>query len=277
VIPSALRHRWLLALVCGCTLVGHAAAATTPTDPWAQIGSVRAPGGPFLRDAHGRRLQLHGVDLAAKCGGGARPLKGSGTPCVGPASGPHLAFVLSPTARDPGRRFTAANARTLHQLGFTIVRLGIVWQGLEPGPRDAGPNDPRYCARHRAGTPFPTLGAADPYRASVVSAYLARTDRIVALLAHAGLRVIIDMHQDVYGSAFSDPRGPSPWNGERRGSPALGHLHRRAALRREPVLGLCLRRHAGTDGHPPLLARRRAGRPAGPVRAGLASGRAPLP
>jgi endoglycosylceramidase len=214
VTPSALHHSWLLVLVCGWALAGHAAAAEAPADPWAQIGSVRAPGGPFLRDAHGRRLQLHGVDVAAKCGGGARPLKGSGTPCVGPASGPHLAFVLSPTARDPGRRFTAANARTLHQLGFTIVRLGIVWQGLEPGPRDAGPNDPRYCPRHRAGTPFPALGAADPYRASVVSAYLARTDRIVALLAHAGLRVIIDMHQDVYGSAFSDRRGPSPWNGE---------------------------------------------------------------
>ena len=221
---SPPRHRWLIALVCACALAAPAAAlgATTgppaalgaTTDPWAGIGSVRAPGGPFLRDAHGRRLELHGVDLVAKCGGGARPMSAAGTPCVGPPTGPELAFVLSPTARDPGRRFTTADARSLARMGFTVIRLGIIWEGLEPGPSGVGPNDRRYCGPHRAGTPFPALGAGDPYRASAVDAYLARVDRIVTLLAHAGLRVIIDMHQDVYGSAFSSPAGPTPWNGE---------------------------------------------------------------
>jgi endoglycosylceramidase len=212
--PPTLRHRWLVALVCGWILAVLAAAAGASADPWSGIGRVRAPGGPFLRDAHGRRLQLHGVDLVAKCGGGARPAPAAGTPCIGSPSGSQPAFVLSPTASDPGRRFTAADAATLQQLGFAVVRLGIVWQGLEPGPAHARPNDPRYCARHRAGTAFPRLGSADPYRASAVSAYLASTDRIVALLAHAGLRVILDMHQDAYGSAFSEPHGTSPWNGE---------------------------------------------------------------
>ncbi len=41
-----------------------------------QIGTVSAPGGPSLRDSYGRRLQLEGVDLVGKCGGGARPQTG---------------------------------------------------------------------------------------------------------------------------------------------------------------------------------------------------------
>jgi endoglycosylceramidase len=231
-----LRHRWLIALVCGCALAGPTAAVGATTDPWDGIGSVRAPGGPFLRDAHGRRLELHGVDLVAKCGGGARPMSAAGTPCVGPPTGSQPAFVLSPTASDPGRRFTAADARSLHALGFTVVRLGIIWQGLEPGPPDARPNDPRYCAPHRAGTAFPGLGADDPYRSSAVRSYLARTDRIVTLLAHAGLRVILDMHQDAYGSAFSDSRGPSPWNGE--GAPPWATCTDAAAFAGRPYWGL---------------------------------------
>jgi endoglycosylceramidase len=192
------------------------AVSTIPAtaNPWAGSGMTQAPGGPYLQDAEGRRLQLHGVDLAAKCGGGARPIHVAGSPCVGAATGSQPAFVLSPTAADPGRRFTAADARTLSLLGFSVVRLGIVWEGLEPGPAGVGPNDPRYCAAHTAGTRFPALGAADPYRANVVRAYLASTDRIVDLLAAAGIRVIIDMHQDAYGSAFSYRSGPSPWNGE---------------------------------------------------------------
>ncbi len=175
---------------------------------------MSAPGGPFLRDAFGRRLQLEGVDLVGKCGGGARPQTAAGTPCVGRSYGSQPAFVLSPTASDVGRRFTAADAQSLASLGFTVVRLGIVWEGLEPGPPGVGANDPRYCAPHRAGTRFPALGQADPYRPAAVQAYLARTDQIVQLLSDAGLRVIIDMHQDAYGSAFSDRRGPLPWNGE---------------------------------------------------------------
>ncbi len=34
------------------------------------------------------------------------------------------------------------------------------------------------------------------------------------LLAHAGLRVIVDMHSDAYGSAFFNTKGTTPWNGE---------------------------------------------------------------
>ncbi|MGH2858785.1 MAG: cellulase family glycosylhydrolase, partial [Solirubrobacteraceae bacterium] len=183
-------------------------------DGWAGAGIVSAPGGPYMVDAFGRRLQLHGANLVAKCGGGAIPTAAPGTPCVGPPWGDHLAYVLSPTAADPGRRFTAADAATLAGLGFNVVRLGIIWEGLEPGPPGSAPNDPRYCAPHRRGTPFPALGRADPYDPATVRAYLRRTDVIVRLLQAAGIRVIVDMHSDAFGSAFSDHAGPTPWNGE---------------------------------------------------------------
>jgi len=202
-----------VAIALPAALPGTARASATGGG-WAGAGIVQAPGGTYLTDAFGRRLELHGVNLVAKCGGGARPTPAAGTPCVGPAQGPRLAFVLSPAARDPARRFTAADARTLAALGFNTVRLGILWEGLEPGPASAGPNDPRYCSPHRPGAPFPSLGGADPYNPATVRAYLARTDRIVALLAGAGIRVVIDMHQDVWGSAFSYAKGRTPWNGE---------------------------------------------------------------
>jgi endoglycosylceramidase len=212
-----VRRGWFLALIA-IVLAGLSAqsalAASSGATAWSKDGIVAAPGGPYMTDAFGRRLQLHGVDLVAKCGGGAVDTKAAGSPCVGPARGPRPAFVLTPTAADPGRRFTAADARTLAGMGFTVVRLGIIWEGLEPGPAGVGPNDPKYCTPHAAGTPFPSLGAADPYRAAAVRTYLDRTDRIVKLLAQAGIRVVLDMHQDAWGSVFSTRSGTTPWNGE---------------------------------------------------------------
>ena len=207
-----LRLRATLAAGLVVLAVAGSARAAGGAGPWA--GIVRAPGGPYLTDGDGRALQLHGVNLVAKCGGGAAPTTAPGTPCVGPARGPRLAFVLSPTAADRGRRFTAADAATLARLGFNVVRLGIIWEGLEPGRSGVGPNDPRYCAAQPGAKPFPHLGSADPFNAHVADAYLARTGRIAALLAHAGIRVILDMHQDSFGSAFSNPAAPVPWNAE---------------------------------------------------------------
>jgi endoglycosylceramidase len=179
-----------------------------------RLERVRAPGGPFLTDSAGRRLELRGVNLVAKCGRATRPSDAPGTPCVpGPVS-PDPGYVLTPGAADPGRRFTAADARTLRDLGFSVVRLGLIWEGLEPGPRGARADDPRYCAPHRAGTPHARLGSADPFDQRTLDAYLRRTDRTIALLARAGIRVILDLHQDAWGSAFANPASPTPWTGE---------------------------------------------------------------
>jgi endoglycosylceramidase len=205
------------------------ALASPSVGGWAKAGIVRAPGGPYLTDAAGRRLELHGVNLVDKCGGGAQDIPAAGTPCVGPDQGPNLAYVLSPTASDPGGRFTAADAQTLARLGFNTVRLGIIWEGLEPGPLSVGPNDPVYCGPHRRGTRFPSLGQADPYDPATVQAYLARTDEIIALLAQVGIRVVIDMHQDAWGSAFYNAQGLTPWQGE--GAPPWATCTGRRRLR----------------------------------------------
>ena len=134
------------------TAAARAAGAQGGT--WHGAGIIQATGGPYLTDALGRRLQLHGVNLVAKCGGGA-----AATPAVGtPASvqrvdlSRHSCSPRTPPTRAP---LTLKDAETLARLGFNSVRLGIIWQGLEPGPRGVGPNDPRYCAPHTAGTGSP--------------------------------------------------------------------------------------------------------------------------
>jgi endoglycosylceramidase len=205
---------WALAAGSAMALALAAVARASDATGWARAGIIQAPGGLYLTDGLGRRLELHGVNLVGKCGGGAVPTSAPGTPCVGPAVGPQLAYVLSPAATDPGRRFTAADAQTLASLGFNTVRLGIVWEGLEPGAPGAGPDDPVYCAPHRRGRPFPALGGANPYDPATVQAYLGHTDQIVELLAQVGIRVVIDMHQDAWGSVFFNPLGSSPWNAE---------------------------------------------------------------
>ncbi len=227
--------RVLTALVMATLAAALPARAGADAGGWATAGLVRAPGGPYLIDGQGRRLQLHGASLVAKCGGGAVDTLAAGSPCVGPAAGLQPGYVLSPAATDPGRRFTAADARTLADLGFNVVRLGIVWEGLEPGPPAARPNQARYCAPHRRGTRFPRLGAAEPYDPATARAYLRRTDVIVRLLARAGLRVIIDMHSDVYGSAFAYAGGATPWNGE--GAPPWATCIGRARFTAPPGWG----------------------------------------
>ena len=74
-------------LVAATAALALAATATaTPVahaDGWARAGTVQANGGPYLTDTLGRDLQLHGVNLVAKCGGGSADLPVPGTPCVG--------------------------------------------------------------------------------------------------------------------------------------------------------------------------------------------------
>jgi endoglycosylceramidase len=193
---------------------GGAASAAGPATPPPFSGPLTAPGGPFLIDVLGRRVQLHGVNLVAKCGADTLDSSAPGSPCVPGAVSDQPAYVLTPGASDAGRRFTAADARTLRAMGFSVVRLGIIWAALEPGPPGVGPDDPRYCSSHTPGTPFASLASADPYDQATVDAYLKQVDVVVGELAAQGIRVILDMHQDAWGQAFSDSSGPTPWRGE---------------------------------------------------------------
>jgi endoglycosylceramidase len=143
----------------------------------AVTGALRAPGGPFLYDRHGRVVVLHGVNVVYK----------------------HPPFEVYP---DPGKpwNFSAADASLMARLGFNVVRLGMTWGGLEPGTAPA--NDPAICRR---GTP------ANPHQfdQAVLSRYLRRLRETVDLLGRYHIYTILDMHQDVYNEMFDGEGAPS--------------------------------------------------------------------
>lgn len=197
-----------------------ASNAADAQQPPAIEGLVSAPGGPFLVDSSGRRLQFHGINIVAKCEGNDVMSTTSGSPCLpGTASTPDTGLnyylALDDSEPDPELRITESEVATLAAMGFTSARVGIIWAALEPGPAGVEPNDTRYCTAHTYGTAFTPLAAADePYDPATIAAYLAQIDGLVAMLARHGIRSLIDMHQDDYSAAFYDPDGSTPWKAE---------------------------------------------------------------
>ena len=141
-------------------------------------GPLSAISGPYLTDSKGRVVILHGVNAVYK-------------------RAPYALYV------DPGKpwNFTRTDAARMASLGFNVVRLGIIWEGLEPGT--AGPNDPAICA---PGTPH------DPHQfnQAIASAYLAKVAQTVALLGEYHIYTLLDMHEDVYSTEFGGEGAP-PW------------------------------------------------------------------
>jgi len=159
---------------------------STPSDITAQadvIGSVwdprdiSAPGGPYLRDATGRVVILHGVNAVYK----------------------RSPYELSIAAGHPFD-FSSADAAAIADAGFNVVRLGILWEGFEPG---GTPNDPSVCA---SGAPR----EGGMFSASVADSYLHKVVQVVDLLGRYHIHTLIDMHQDVYAEAFRGEGAP-PW------------------------------------------------------------------
>ncbi len=140
-------------------------------------GPLAAPGGPYLTDHAGRVVFLHGVNAVYK-------------------RAPYELFA------DPGHPwdFTRADAARMASLGFNVVRLGIIWQGLEPGT--LGPNSPQVCTPGAPGDPH-------QFDAKVASAYLARVARTVDLLGQFHIYTLLDMHEDVYSSEFGGEGAPA--------------------------------------------------------------------
>jgi endoglycosylceramidase len=97
---------------------------------------------------------------------------------------------------------TPQEAQTMASLGFDVVRLGIIWKGLEPGT--ASMDDKAICS---AGTPRPA--GPNQFDAAVFDAYLDKLDATIALLGHYGISSIIDMHQDVYSDVFGGEGAPN--------------------------------------------------------------------
>ena len=124
-------------------------------------------------------MLLHGVDLVYKIPPYEVEVNGTGR------------NVLTPT-----------EAQRMAQLGFNVVRLGIIWKGLEPGTDPV--NDPAIC------TPgSPGHAAADQFEAKIFDEYMARLQATVSLLATYGIFSLIDMHQDVYNEAFGGEGAPN--------------------------------------------------------------------
>jgi endoglycosylceramidase len=142
------------------------------------VGPLSAPGGPFLEDRYGRVVLMHGVDLVYK----VPPYEVEVT-----GSGPNV--------------LTVPEVQRMASLGFDVVRLGIIWSGLEPGT--APINDPAICA---PGTP--RASGSRQFDAAVLNAYLQRLDATIALLGSYGIYSLIDMHQDVYSGVFGGEGAP---------------------------------------------------------------------
>jgi endoglycosylceramidase len=111
----------------------------------------------------------------------------------------HPPFELYPDPKKPWN-FTAADASLMARLGFNVVRLGMTWKGLEPGTARA--NDPAICQKGSPG---------DPHQLNqrLLHRYLHRLGQTVNLLGRYHIYVLLDMHQDVYGSMFRGEGAPT--------------------------------------------------------------------
>jgi endoglycosylceramidase len=150
-------------------------ANVNPTSVWDPV-AISAPGGPSMVDNYGRIVTLHGVNAVYK-----RP-----------------PYELTVTPGSPWS-FTSTDAAKIAALGFDVVRLGILWEGLEPGV--GGPNNPAIC---RPGKPHTPRMLSLP----IAQAYLRQVTNVVDLLGQFHIHTILDMHQDVYSQAFSGEGAP---------------------------------------------------------------------
>lgn len=152
--------------------------AASPSSPDRLSGFLSAPGGPFIRDRYGRVVILHGVNAVYKL----------------------APYELVVGAKGKPYDFTASQAKLMASLGFDVVRLGVLWEGLEPGT--LGANSPSICTE---GVP----GHAHQYSQRALDAYLAKVHQVVNLLGHYGIYSLIDMHQDVYSQLFAGEGAPA--------------------------------------------------------------------
>ena len=158
VIRRTRRTQGRAALIAGlCLMVGCLASASPAlAAPSKQLGHA----GRWLTDSQGRVVVLHGTNMVYKL-----------APFYPEATG-----------------FGADDARFLRSLDFDVVRVGVLWQALEPRP---GVYNHRYLA-HIAST--------------------------VRMLARYGIVSILDFHQDQYNQVFAGEGFPR-WSVQDDGLP----------------------------------------------------------
>ncbi|WP_431233017.1 PGRS repeat-containing protein [Mycolicibacterium psychrotolerans] len=130
-----------------------AAPATGSVPPLSQIGT-------WLTNGAGQAVLLHGVNEVYKL-----------APYEPSASG-----------------FDAQDAQFLADNGFNVVRLGVIWAGVEPQP------------------------------GVINTAYLDSIKATVQMLADHGIYTVIDMHQDLYSGTFYGEGAPE-WASDGGGGP----------------------------------------------------------
>ncbi len=148
-----------------------------PSGAPAVSGTIRSLGGPYLLDRSGRVVFFHGVNAVYK----------------------HPPFELFPDRGKPWN-LSSADASLMARLGFNVVRLGMTWQGLEPGTASA--NDPAICGK---GTPK----NPNQFNRAVFDRYVNRLKTTVDLLGRFHIYTILDMHQDVYNERFEGEGEPN--------------------------------------------------------------------
>ena len=168
-----------LIVVLVCSGSGSAGAASDSPETVGPVAPISAPGGSFLRDAHGRVVLMHGVDLMYKLPPYEIVTSGRGTNVL-----------------------TKAEAASIASDGFDVVRLGILWKGLEPGT--APMNDPAICT---PGTP--KAAGPDQFNAEIFNSYMSELEQTISLLAHYGIYSLVDMHQDAMNEVFAGEGFPN--------------------------------------------------------------------
>lgn len=163
---------------CSGSAPQGAAPPHVPSPAAGAVGPFTARGGPFLEDRYGRVVLMHGVDLVYK----------------------EAPFEVVVSGKGPNV-LTDAEAARMAGLGFDVVRLGIIWKGLEPGT--LGIDSPSVCTE---GSPRPN--GAGQFDQATFESYLQRLDATIALLAKYGVYSLIDMHQDVYSNVFGGEGAP---------------------------------------------------------------------
>jgi len=161
------------------TASGSAGAATTSQVTPGLAAPVNTPGGSFLRDADGRVVLMHGVDLMYKLSPYEIVTSGAGV------------NVLS-----------NVEAASIAADGFDVVRLGIFWKGLEPGT--APMNDPAICTPGR-----PKAAGLAQFNTKIFNTYMTKLEQTISLLAQHGIYSLVDMHQDAMNEAFAGEGFPN--------------------------------------------------------------------
>jgi endoglycosylceramidase len=172
----ALAGLTFLSLPTGRSAAAASASPPSATSPYVH-GLLSSPQGGFLYDQYGRVVIMHGVNAVYK-----RP--------------PYELFV------DPGKpwNFTSKDASAIAGLGFNIVRLGIIWAGIEPGTLKT--NDPAICTPGKPSDPH-------QWNQGVANRYLAKVQQTVDVLARYHVYTLLDMHEDVYSTGFHGEGAPA--------------------------------------------------------------------